>query len=106
MKIIIAKIEFTPEEIEQVYNGLIERFDEEHCASATGGQTISFFLAGMTEVESTLNIYREYDEFDGNHQTSLISQSVLKFSLTIFWDGTEVRSNIDLGEQISNKFSK
>ena len=60
----------------------------------------------LTEVESTLNIYREYDEFDGNHQTSLISQSVLKFSLTIFWDGTEVRSNIDLGEQISNKFSK
>jgi hypothetical protein len=106
MKIIIAKIEFTPEEIEQVYNGLIERFDEEHCASSTGGQTVSFKLDEMTEVESTLNIYREYDEFDGNHQTSLISQSVLNISIHVFYDGTEVPTNIDLGERITNKFSK
>jgi hypothetical protein len=106
MKVVIEKIEFMPEEIEQIYNSLIERFDEDKAAGTTGGQMIRFFLDEITEIESTLELYQEGYPFDENHQTSLKNQSVMNFKLTVFYDGTGVNTNVDLGERISNQFYK
>lgn len=102
----ITAIEFSTNELDQIYNSLIERFDLEKGDIYTKGQIVEFNLTEEVQIESKIDLLIEGD-IDENNQASIISQSVCNFRITVFYDGSEVRSNIyssDIEYKIRNYY--
>jgi len=101
----IEKVKFTEDEIQQVFDSLIERFDLDNSNVFEKGQEIEFRINELIECTSFLSLYNEgYIETDTNAEI-INSQSVVKFVLT-FWDndGNEVETNCNLEERINNHY--
>ena len=96
----ILKISLSEDEQITIYDQLITRFNEEDSVQKiefTLYDLLPFIIAARYEyvsdlfsVESELELYTEYADFDENHQTEIISRSVLKFRITFFYDSEEV----------------
>ena len=100
----IEKVKFTDEEINQIFDSLIERFDLNNSNVFEKGQTIEFELNELINIESTLELYNEgYYESETNAPI-ISSQSVIKFKLAFLYDGDEVKTNCDLEERINNHY--
>jgi hypothetical protein len=95
----ITAIEFTEEEVNEIVNYITSKFNTEDAK-----QTIEFDLYDCLScaeyesftpfiIESVLELYTEMSEFDENHQTGILSRSVLKNRTTFFYDGEEIKVN-------------
>ncbi|MDP3442635.1 MAG: hypothetical protein Q8T08_07195 [Ignavibacteria bacterium] len=98
----ILKIKLTQDEEDRIFNELIRRFE-----LISEKQVISADNREITW-ESSLELYTEMSDFDGNNQTSIMSRSVLKFDLTFYHDGDQVEAvmNNKSGECINDRIEK
>jgi len=85
----IERVTLTEEEVNQIFDKLIEGFDPQYCASVANGQEINFTLNNQIEVWATLDLNVEYTEFDSNHQCNPIDVTV-KFTIDLFNNGQSV----------------
>lgn len=93
------KIELNLSDIDRVFT-LTEM--QRHGLSGLNYFTDEF--SHMINIESTLELYTEYPERDENHQTAISYRSVVKFSITFFYDGEEIKVNTDKIYELINKY--
>jgi len=99
----ITAIELSEIEINVIISYLTLKFNTEDKK-----QTIEFDLSEIKffesvdnfQVESVLELYTEYPEADENNQTAISSRSVMKYSTTFFYDGEEIKVNLDNMDKI------
>jgi hypothetical protein len=108
----ITAIQFTESEIDVIYNYLTSKFNEENKP-----QKLEFDLSELKEfktidnfqVESVLELYTEWSELDETKYSSIIYRSVVKFRITVFFDGEEIKTNLvdsSIYDKIINYYSK
>jgi len=112
----ITAIELSEIEINAIVNHLTNKFNTEDSK-----QTIEFQLNEVVEfvgvnyfyhcpdeymIESVLELYTEYPEADENNQTEISSRSVMKYSTTFFYDGEEIKVNLDNLDKIHELIHK
>jgi len=109
----ITAIELSEIEINAIVNELTCQFNTEDSK-----QTIKFDLCDVREfigvkyfenvdnfqVESVLELYTEYPEADENNQTAISWRSVVKFDITFFYDGEEIKVNTDKIYELIHKY--
>lgn len=94
----ILKIKLSEDEITSVFNKLVSVFDTD--TAKQSGHTIKFYGPEF-DIESFLETYEDWTDFDENHQNRLQGRQVLKFRLDFFnSEGDEVETNCDLLERI------
>ena len=98
----ILKIKLTQDEENKIFENLIKTFkiQEEKQVIVADDEDI--------ELEATLELYTEMSDFDSNHQTDILSRSVLKFDLTFYHDGDQVEAvmNEKSGECMRDRIEK
>jgi len=104
----ITAIELSEIEINLLVKQLTSKFNTEDQK-----QTIEFDLYNSENelytpisIESVLELYTEYPEADENNQTSISSRSVMKYSTTFFYDGEEIKVNLDNLDKIHELIHK
>lgn len=94
----ITAIELSADEQTAITNELTKRFNTEDKRQTVefdlyeAGEPISF-LGECLSCEAVLELYTEYPDFDENHQTAISYRSVVKFRITFFYDGEEIKVN-------------
>jgi len=92
----ITAIELSEIEISEIVSYLTSKFNTED-----NKQTIEEDLSEIKDFEnvdnfqfeSVLELYTEASDFDDNHQSKVIYRSVVKLSITFFYDGEEIKVN-------------
>ena len=103
----ITAIELSEIEISEIVSYLTSKFNTEDSK-----QTIEIELSELPDFvkiddfafESTLELYTEHPEADENNQTAIIYRSVVKFSITFFYNGEEIKVNTDKIYELIHKY--
>ena len=103
----ITAIELSEIEISEIVSYLTSKFNTEDSK-----QTIEIELSELPDFvkvddftfESTLELYTECPEADENNQAAIIYRSVVKFSITFFYDGEEIKVNTDKIYELIHKY--
>ena len=104
----IERISLSENEKINLFSELVKRFDINNSEIySKGGQEIEFYLNETINVSAKIELYCESEDTDENNQSDINYQTVTKFKITLFNDGSEVESNIDANfdDKISNYYS-
>jgi len=103
----ITAIELSEIEISEVVNYLTSKFNTEDTKQTIEeelSEVQDFTNVDNFQFESVLELYTEMLDFDENHQTEISYRSVVKFSITFFYDGEEIKVNTDKIYELIHKY--
>jgi len=102
----IEKIKLSLDEQNQIFNNLIEKFRLINSNVYDIGESINFNLNELIEIDAFLKLYSDYSDSDENNQSFLISQSVARFNMEFYHEGTEIETNCNVYDKINKYYRK
>lgn len=94
----IESIKLGEKEVTAIVKQLTDQFnteDKKQSIEFDVNLVTSFGEELIFNIESTLELSTEIPEADENNQTAINYRSVVKFSITFFYDGEEIKVNTD-----------